>query len=123
MTDYAFYCTEYGGSQLTQEEFPLLEKRACEVLYDDTAGRSEGVLSVRDARAVRMAVCAVAEALAAQRRERAHGGALASESVGDWTRTYAAPACGETPQTRIFEAERRYLGLTGLLYRGRERRV
>lgn len=117
--DYTFYRDVFEGVQIPQPEFSRAAKRAAEILLADTAGRSAQVLAqnAEHAAEVRLALCALAEICWQTQQTAESGGAVIKESVGTWSREYALPGAG--PRAAMVAAEARYLGATGLLYRGR----
>lgn len=113
---YSDYMGDYGGSRLTQQEFDSYAARAGGYLEVLTFGRCADAGDEQVLMAVAMACCAVAEELYRQEREPP----LTAQSVGQWSRSYAAPRCSERC---IADAARIYLRGTGLLWRGWKRTV
>lgn len=126
---YDFYRTAFLGRAVTQEDFPRLALRASAYLDSCTQGRAAGNAHLT---AVQMACCALAEccqrieaAQALAQAQLAPAGALRSETVGAWSRSYAGGAeaaaalqAGGAAQRDLAATARRYLAGTGLLYRG-----
>lgn len=105
MPDYVFYTRFYGGTDLSAEEFERLKSRAGAYV----SGLTGGELSADPAR---RAVCAVAEAM----NTIEQGGELASQSVGSWSKAYAA----KTPRTdeqKLRDAAMLYLSGSGCVRR------
>lgn len=111
--DYTFYTTTYGGSA-PEEEFNRLKKRAILEVENITFGRVNGVLDERTAERVKMAECAVIDALASTRN-----GVIVSASNDGYSETYQA---NQTVRQRLYDAAARYLALTGLMFQGGFRR-
>ena len=126
IADYQFYQDEYYGDILTQEEFEKYATRADSYLEQLTMGRyDDDGLSEDIVTAVKMAECAIAEQCAMEAKqslaiyESLGAGTLASESVGAHSVSYRSGA--EIKQASMAEIKaivNRYLGMTGLLYRG-----
>lgn len=108
IADYTFYQESYHGNKLNQADFDRLIVRAGYYLQSITGGRAE---SQADNPAVKMAACAVAEVYA----NEDDGGAVASETVGEWSRTYAGS--GKTLDRRLYDVAALYLSGTDLLAR------
>lgn len=103
--DYGYYRDHYLGDRIAEEEFPRLSARASEWL--DSVSRVGGHT---EEDAVKRAACAVAEAWQASEE----GGEVVSQSVGSWSKTYAA---GEkrTRDQALMDAARMYLVPAGLM--------
>lgn len=133
--DYEYYTTTYLGTAIKEEDFPRLSLRASSFLDYYTQGRAEGA---KDLDAVKMACCALAEqyqsieaaqALAQKSLSTAidSGGELQSQTVGSWSKTYRsggdsaqqALSSAQSAQASLVSIVQRYLGTSGLLYRGR----
>lgn len=108
--DYGYYKGIYYGKAVPEADFHGLSRQASAYLDQVTFGRIRGEWE-QDSR-VMDACCAIVEILYRQE----HGGEVASETLGRWTRNYAAS--GMTSTQRMHEAAVQYLGTTGLLYRG-----
>lgn len=113
---YSDYIGGYGGSRLGEEEFDGYARRAGGYLEVLTYGRCADAADQPTVQAVTMACCAVAEELYRQEREPP----LTAQTVGQWSRSYAAPRSSERC---IADAARIYLRGTGLLWRGWKRTV
>lgn len=120
--DYSYYRDAFGGTAVSEEDFPRLAQRAEVYIQYLTAGRSAGC----QMDAVRDAVCAVCEVYAADRdRTKARGDAreIASENNDGWSVSYvtegqAGRTHEETLREKAYQAAYPYLVFTGLLYRG-----
>lgn len=92
--DYDFYANVFLGNTISEEDFPRLSERASECVYGITKGLSDKVQG-RGQEAVQKAVCAIAEVLLDESvmTAAAYSGetTVASETVGSWSRSYAAP--------------------------------
>ena len=115
--DYAFYSGEYLGRVITSEkDFAYYALRASEIIDSKTFGRMDEITP-----AVKMACCAAADELysAETARTKAASG-ISSESVDGYSVSYRAynTEAEKTAEKRVNAAIKRYLGSTGLMYRG-----
>lgn len=126
IADYAFYQDNYYGDVLSYDDFPKYATRADVYLEQYTMGRydDEG-LSESVVYAVKMAECAIAEQCATAEKqtntiyESIGAGTVASESVGAHSVSYRSGAdIRAAMEAEIKAIVNRYLGMTGLLYRG-----
>lgn len=107
--DYSYYVGEYYGSAVPEQDFPRAAKRASAYIDYVTSNRiSDATDNVKDA------CCALCEIYYQDEQD---GGALASETKGEWSVTYAE-ASRESLQDKACRIVRQYLGGTGLLFRG-----
>lgn len=104
MVDYDYYINTYLGNTISSDDFPRLAARATAYLRGISCAAEHP-----DDEAVKMAVCAVAEAW--QRNEE--GGEIISQSVGSWSRTYAST--GRSKDSVLLEAARLYLNPAGIM--------
>ena len=109
--DYVFYTDTYLGSTIPQTDFGTFALRGAEILTADIC--KTFVFDEKILIDAQKCVCAIAEILYT---ESISGGALKRESVGSWSRNYFE---GASLRRKIRNAEEVYLGLSGLLYRGR----
>lgn len=94
--DFTFYRNEYKGNAITNStEFERLATRATAYLVKLTGGSDETVSP--------MAICAVAEAW--QTNEQ--GGDIVSQSVGGWSKSYAARHMSN--EERLYNAAKMYI--------------
>ncbi len=105
--DYAYYTGTYGGALVPEGDWLRVSEGAEAYLSGITGGRADP----GDDR-VRRAACAAAEELWRQEQ----GGALKSQTVGSWKKTYAGSESA-TPAGRLYAAAALWLGETGLLCR------
>lgn len=107
--DYDFYRNVYVGQSISAQDFPPLMERATDYVRGMTGGRSDRVRE-EDREAVQKAACAVAEALSEEESMRAGAfsgqQAVASESVGGWSRTYRAASLSSA-ETEYLEGRKR----------------
>lgn len=114
--DYTFYTGSYLGNAIREEDLPRLAARACEQIQAWTKGAVRP--DEKSPEAVKKAVCVLAEVL--QDEERLCAAAfgedrrLAEETVGDWSRSYAASGPTDT-ELKLLERRKRealelYLG-------------
>lgn len=114
--DYAYYSQTYYGNLINQADFPRLAARASEQIDRLTFGRAAS--DTDNTEAIKMAMCAVAEALQAVEND---GGAdaIQSESIGSSSVTYAKNSSRlQTKTQKVTNAARTHLGDTGLMYAG-----
>ena len=110
--DYTYYKTIYKGTAVPESRFDAAAERASELLDEITCGRITDGWTEYDG--VKRACCALAER---QYSLAQRGGAdIRSESVGSRSVTYAEQSGTGTGEAAALAA--RYLGKTGLLYRG-----
>ena len=105
--DYTYYTETYGGTLVPQADWMRVEQGAEVYIHSVTGGCAEPQEDL-----VCRAACAVAEELWRQEQ----GGALKSQTVGSWKKTYADGDTA-TPAGRLYAAAARWLGNTGLLCR------
>ena len=115
--DYAFYSGEYLGRVITSEkDFAYYALRASEIIDSKTFGRIDEITP-----AIKKACCAAAEELysAETARTKAASG-ISSESVDGYSVSYRAynTEAEKTAEKRVNAAIKRYLGGTGLMFRG-----
>ena len=115
--DYAFYSGEYLGRVITSEnDFAYYALRASEIIDSKTFGRIDEITP-----AVKMACCAAADELYSDASAKAKAaGGISSESVDGYSvsyRTYNTEA-EKAAEKRVNAAIKRYLGGTGLMFRG-----
>lgn len=96
--DYEFYKNEYLGCAISDSEFARLAMRASE--YIDAYANPQQASPEQ----LRKACCAVAEVM----QSIEHGGEVASQTVGKWSRTYARVARSDAD--RLMEAMKLHLG-------------
>ncbi len=120
--DYEFYSGVYHGTLLDENGFALYGARATSYLDVLTRGQAAaaggcGPLS--------LCCCALADQycrideLERACRERAAGGLIASETVGDHSVSYRAVSLALSgAETELYAIALTYLGFTGLLYAG-----
>jgi len=133
--DYDFYKNEYFGASIEEADFPRLALRGSQYIDYITQGRAQARSQLE---AVKMACCILAEqyqviemtqALAQKSLGNALSspeGELSSQSVGDWSKSYlsggdsaqSAANAAAAAQSELYAIAQRYLGMTGLLYRG-----
>ena len=111
--DYSYYSSQYYGSTIPPGEFMRLAARASEYIDYITFGRAREHSNDDE---VKRATCAVAEGLHKQEQ----GGEVTMRTVGPWTEQYAASeyAAARSPARKLKAIAARYLGGTGLMYRG-----
>lgn len=118
--DSDYYLETYGGTIVPQDKLEtwlLLasNKIRASILNRDITGFEE---------LVKKCTCNIADLLYSQgtrRQETITSGAIVSESVGDWSRTFGNVSSTETRNSNngaILDVLELYLGCTGLLYRG-----
>ncbi|WP_312072021.1 hypothetical protein [Anaerotignum propionicum] len=112
---YDYYTSGYLGKSIPEADFERLSERASEYIDHVTFGRAQDYDDTTEL--LKKACCAVAEAY--QLNEQ--GGSVVAETVGKFTRNYAAGVSTmPTESQRLYTAINRYLGRTGRLYLGVE---
>ncbi len=115
--DYAFYSGEYLGRVITSEkDFAYYALRASEIIDSKTFGRIDEITP-----AVKMACCAAADELYSDASAKAKAaGGISSESVDGYSVSYRAydAEAEKAAEKRVNAAIKRYLGGTGLMFRG-----
>lgn len=115
--DYAFYSGEYLGRVITSEkDFAYYALRASEIIDSKTFGRIDEITP-----AVKMACCAAADELYSDASAKAKAaGGISSESVDGYSVSYRAynTEVEKAAEKRVNAAIKRYLGGTGLMFRG-----
>ena len=121
---YEYYVATYHGEILTSQDFPKFVTRADSYLDYITQGRyTDSSLTTDVQNKVKMAECAIADQCYkienANIRTASSQGEIASESVGSHSRSYRSGYdTSKEAEAEIFNIARRYLGFTGLLFRG-----
>lgn len=118
--DYIYYRDVYAGTTISEEAFAALARRASLFIDQLTFNRLNQGRVVTDA--VKMATCAVAEAVktneAAQQAAAAAAGKK-SESVGSWSVSYQSAAeISAAVNDAMTDAATPYLIYAGLMDRG-----
>lgn len=115
--NYAFYSGEYLGRVITSEkDFAYYALRASEIIDSKTFGRIDEITP-----AVKMACCAAADELYSDASAKAKAaGGISSESVDGYSVSYRAynTEAEKAAEKRVNAAIKRYLGGTGLMFRG-----
>ena len=115
--NYAFYSGEYLGRVITSEkDFAYYALRASEIIDSKTFGRIGEITP-----AVKMACCAAADELYSDASAKAKAaGGISSESVDGYSVSYRAynTEAEKAAEKRVNAAIKRYLGGTGLMFRG-----
>lgn len=124
IADYEFYLSVYMSDVLNYDEFVKYGIRADAYLEQATMGRyDDPELPESVVNAVKMAECAITEQCATAGKQSIaladSTGVLASESVGAHSVSYRSGAeIRQAADAEIKAIITRYLGMTGLLYRG-----
>ena len=115
--DYDFYTDKYLGRIIPNEnDFAYYALRASEIIDNKTFGRINEITP-----AVKMACCAAADELYSDASARAKAaGGISSESVDGYSVSYRAydAKSGAESKKRVYDAVKRYLANTGLMFRG-----
>lgn len=121
--DYEFYKSNFKGESVSETDFPILVKRAAEIveemtmyrINEDIIGNSSEDIQKR----VREAICAQLEYLDANGGfDLDSGNQIQSGTIGKFSFTAGASADGELGASIYSNRARRILYPTGLLYRG-----
>ena len=124
--DYTYYCTEFYGRSIDEWDWPYAAQRASDFIDYITWNKAKNNAELE---AVKKACCAVAEQYATIDAMRAAAnakvtseGIIASESVGEHSRSFRSGADGiqaiTAAEAQLSAIARQYLLPTGLLYRG-----
>ena len=115
--DYAFYTDKYLGRIIPNEnDFAYYALRASEIIDSKTFGRINEITP-----AVQLACCAAADELYSDASAKAKAaGGVSSESVDGYSVSYRAynTEAEKAAGKRVNAAIKRYLGSTGLMFRG-----
>jgi len=125
LIDYDFYTDTYKGTLIPAIDFDRYALDASAEVKYQTFERASAVIDAETdtmlIEKIKMATCAVAETLFRQDNDASGAAAIASESVGNYSVSYALAAdASMTKAQKIESSLRRYLGNTGLMYRGVE---
>jgi len=110
---YEYYLGTYGGRHASTVAFPGLEVRASSLVNYLTTNRvTEDTLT----EPIKMAVCEIVDAL--EKLDQTDGRVITSESVGT-SQSMSYDVSKTSPElTRAKSILMRYIGHTGLMYRG-----
>ena len=115
--DYDFYTDKYLGRIIPNEnDFAYYALRASEIIDNKTFGRINEITP-----AVQLACCAAADELYSDASTRAKAASgVSSESVDGYSVSYRAynTEAEKAAEKRVNAAIKRYLGSTGLMFRG-----
>ena len=115
--DYAFYTDKYLGRIIPNEnDFAYYALRASEIIDNKTFGRINEITP-----AVQLACCAAADELYSDASAKAKAASgVSSESVDGYSVSYRAynTEAEKVAEKRVNVAIKRYLGSTGLMFRG-----
>lgn len=115
--DYAFYTDKYLGRIIPNEnDFAYYALRASEIIDNKTFGRINEITP-----AVQLACCAAADELYSDASAKAKAASgVSSESVDGYSVSYRAynTEAEKAAEKRVNAAIKRYLGSTGLMFRG-----
>jgi L-asparaginase/Glu-tRNA(Gln) amidotransferase subunit D len=116
--DFAYYTITYLGNAIAEADFPRLALRASEKISMLTYQRAAAITDDPTIDLIKMATCAVAEAIQAVEADGGMDG-ITSEGIGSSRVTYAAnSAASRKTKQKYSEAAGLYLAPTGLMYRG-----
>lgn len=115
--DYAFYTDKYLGRIIPNEnDFAYYALRASEIIDNKTFGRINEITP-----AVQLACCAAADELYSDASAKAKAASgVSSESVDGYSVSYRAynTEAEKVAEKKVNAAIKRYLGSTGLMFRG-----
>jgi hypothetical protein len=112
--DYSYYSTTYLGTAIPEADFPRLALQSSNFINQVTFGRAASVTDEASMDQIKMACCAVAEAMQLELQ----GGPVVSESNDGWSRSYAQPQNTKTGRQRLYDTALLYLGQTDLMFPG-----
>lgn len=119
--DYTYYTDTFLGVSIPSTEFERLALRASEEVEALTFNRASVVIDANtdtaNISAIKKATCAIAELLYDIEINGSEQGAIQSEKVGNHSVTYVAGGTASDADN-IKSTALRYLGLTGLMYKG-----
>lgn len=115
--DYEYYSQEFHGDRIPEDKFPAAARDASREIDYVTFGRLEAADDIPDK--VKEACCAAAEVLylTEDAALKAAGG-ISSEKVGELSVTYSAGGTSGSAGGAVRDVIKKYLGNTGLMYRG-----
>jgi hypothetical protein len=114
--DYTYYTVTYLGNAIAEADFPRLSERASEFVDRTTYGRAAD--DTDNTTAIKKAMCAIADVMQTVENDGGIDG-IQSESIGSSSVTYADNSARRlVMEDRYEQAARRYLGSTGLMYKG-----
>lgn len=114
---FEYYENTYGGTAVSSASFHGLALRASRMIDRLTFGRAaEAIDDKTYTEPIKLATCAVIDSL---HETNTKSGQIASEKVGPHSVTYVTtPDSSLSDEARMSQAAKRYLGSTGLMYRG-----
>lgn len=121
--DYGYYTDEYGGCLIPESDFKLAAGKASERINAAAFGRLDNGIPDVYSEKIKRCCCELAENI--HKYEDMHvseSGAVSSEKIGSYNIEYQSAAeqlsANSTLDDACYDVIRRYLGRTGLLYRG-----
>lgn len=119
-TDFDFYTDTFGGTAIAAADFHSLAIKASREIDYLTFDRAAEEIEDDDddalVEAIKLATCAVAEVIQDQNTQP---GVIQSEKAGSYSVTYTPnPTASLSHEAQRSLAAKRYLGRTGLMYRG-----
>lgn len=111
--DYAYYHETYGGTDVSPELFNRLALEASYKINEITFGKAEN--DTEHLEEIKLATCAVIDKI---NKINGDGGIKQSETVGNYSVTYANINNNTDENKLYYKAAYAYLADTGLLYRG-----
>lgn len=118
--DYQYYTDEYLGTKLTEKDFPKYAKRASAEMNHVTFGRLEKLEESQITDAIKDCMCDVAERMLCF--ETSAGAEIASENNDGYSVSYRDVSEIDKQKHEIYGTIRTYLAVTGLMYRGWQRK-
>lgn len=114
---FEYYENTYGGTAVSSALFHGLALRASRMIDRLTFGRAaEAIEDEAYTEPIKLATCAVIDSI---QEINTRAGQITSEKVGPHSVTYAStPNSLLSDEARMSQAAKRYLGSTGLMYRG-----
>ena len=113
--DYNYYTTTYGGSAVSEADFPRLAAKASAYMDNVTFGRA---LTCTNTDRIKCCCCDLVDTLYST--EGTNGMIKQSESVGSWSYTLNSAVADKTLEDFMYTKCRTWLPAE-LLYRGVER--
>ncbi len=121
--DYAYYSGKFGGSAVSENDFPVLALKASEYMDAVTFDRLKDGIPENFAENISRCCCELVENIQKFGGLQTTGnGAVSSEKIGSYSVDYQSTAEQISTFSALYrlsdDVVRRYLGRSGLLYRG-----
>ncbi len=117
--DYDYYKNVFGGTNISEERFPFMLRKANRLLSDITLGRSDAVTDeVEIADKVKDCLCEMCDTLQAYSSSDSPSFAIKkSETVSKWSVTYDTSNVPKSESSACLRVADTYIGDTELMCR------